>query len=63
MPPPCAKSTIGGSLGPILTGYIFDVTGSYRLAFVIFAILAVCAIIMASMLKPEIRKIDKDIPN
>ena len=55
--------TIGGSLGPILTGYIFDVTGSYRLAFVIFAILAVCAIIMASMLKPEIRKIDKDIPN
>jgi MFS family permease len=25
--------TIGGFIGPILTGYIFDLTGSYRLAF------------------------------
>ena len=29
-------------LGPVFAGYIFDVTGSYRLAFVSFA--ATCAI-------------------
>jgi MFS family permease len=38
-------ATLGAAAGPILTGWIFDVTGSYRLAFVMhtasFAIAAV----------------------
>jgi MFS family permease len=27
------SATVGGAVGPVLTGYIFDVTGSYSLAF------------------------------
>ncbi len=34
--------TVTTVLGPVLAGHIFDVTGSYRLAFTSFA--AVCAI-------------------
>jgi sugar phosphate permease len=33
--------TLGGVGGPIFAGYIFDLTGSYRIAFQIFAILAI----------------------
>ncbi len=45
-------STVGGSIGPLLTGRIFDVTGSYRLAFIIFAVIAVVALILSLLLKP-----------
>jgi MFS family permease len=41
----------GGAVGPLLTGYIFDVTGSYRIAFQICAIIAFSGIILASFLK------------
>jgi MFS family permease len=51
--------TAGGAVGPILTGYIFDVTHSYRLAFFIFIALAICALILASTLKQDIRKKDR----
>jgi cyanate permease len=32
---------IGNVVGPVLAGYLFDVTGSYKVAFVSFAALAV----------------------
>jgi len=44
--------TIGGSLGPLLTGYMFDVTGSYRLAFTIWAILSTIGLVLTVMIKP-----------
>ena len=31
---------IGNVVGPVLAGYLFDVTGSYRIAFIAFAVLA-----------------------
>lgn len=34
------SGTIGGSVGPLLTGYLFDVTGSYRIAFLLLTALA-----------------------
>ena len=33
--------TVGSVSGPIFAGYIFDLTGSYRIAFQVFVILAI----------------------
>jgi len=42
--------TAAGAVGPALAGRIFDVSGSYDLAFIICATLAAVSIIMASLL-------------
>ncbi|MFC1911043.1 MFS transporter, partial [Chloroflexota bacterium] len=44
--------TIGSATGPLLAGQIFDVTGSYRLAFIICIIPAVAGIILTLLVKP-----------
>ncbi len=44
--------TIGGALGPFLTGYIFDGTGSYQLAFVVCAAIGTVGLILAALLRP-----------
>jgi len=44
--------TIGGSLGPLIAGYIFDITGSYQLAFLIGAIVGIVGFILAAVLRP-----------
>ena len=44
--------TIGGAIGPVLTGAIFDITGSYQLAFLILLVLAIIGMILAVLLKP-----------
>jgi MFS family permease len=44
-------ATIGGAIGPILIGRIFDVTNSYNVAFLICAALAVVGLILALRLK------------
>ena len=41
---------IGGALGAPLAGYIFDVTGSYRLAFLISVVIGALAIILSLIL-------------
>jgi MFS family permease len=43
--------TAGGAIGPIVSGYIFDVTGSYRLAFIVCAALALGALVLAISLR------------
>jgi MFS family permease len=43
---------LGGSLGPWLTGYIFDVTGSYRTAFTLLLVLALSGFGMIACLRP-----------
>ncbi len=45
--------TIGGSLGPLMAGYIFDVTGSYQVAFLISAIIGIVGLILAAVLRPS----------
>jgi MFS family permease len=47
--------TIGASLGPIMTGYIFDVTGQYRLAFFILAALGIFGLIFTVFLRSPAR--------
>jgi MFS family permease len=43
---------IGGACGPIVSGYIFDVTGSYQLAFVGCILPALIALILGITIKP-----------
>lgn len=47
----CA-GTITGSISPILTGRIFDVTGSYRWAFLILLLAAIVGLIFTVLVKP-----------
>lgn len=44
--------TIGGAVGPILTGHIFDVTGNYRPAFWLITLTAGIGLALISSLKP-----------
>ena len=44
--------TIGAALGPVLTGYVFDSTNSYQIAFVICIMIAILGLILAAVLRP-----------
>ena len=44
--------TVGGSIGPVLSGRIFDITSSYQPAFLICLALSVVAIILMFFLRP-----------
>ena len=33
--------TIGNVIGPVFAGYLFDVTGSYKIAFITFTVIAI----------------------
>jgi MFS family permease len=43
----------GGALGPLLTGYICDVTNSYQMAFLLCAMMAFAGILLAILLKMD----------
>jgi MFS family permease len=43
--------TIGAAIGPIVTGYIFDVTGSYQGAFILCLIVSILGFIFSVLLK------------
>jgi MFS family permease len=45
-------STVGGGIGPVVAGRIFDITGSYQIAFIICVAMAIAALIMAIFIKP-----------
>ncbi len=46
--------SVGVAVGPLMTGYIFDATHSYQLAFIIVTITALLGIITTLLLKPAI---------
>ncbi len=48
--------TIGGAFGPLLGGYVFDVTGSYYTAFLVAAIVMAATFLLCLLLKPPQRK-------
>jgi MFS family permease len=49
------SSTIGGAIGPFMAGYIFDVTASYKIVFIILVILCTIALALTASLKPLIQ--------
>ncbi len=48
--------TVGTALGPFVAGYIFDLTGSYQIAFLISIAVSCAGIIFTTLLKPKITK-------
>jgi len=44
--------TAGMAVGPLLAGHIFDITGRYQLAFMIYVVILVIGLILTSLLKP-----------
>jgi len=46
-----AVGSIGGAIGPLLAGHIFDLTGSYRIPFFILAALGITDLILTMSLK------------
>ncbi len=53
------QNEFGGAIGPFLAGYIFDVTGSYQLAFFVSAALSIVGLMLAAALRaiksPEVK--------
>jgi len=48
--------TAGAAVGPVVTGYIFDLTGTYQLAFLVCAGFSIAGIILAALLRPTGRQ-------
>ena len=44
--------TSGAAFGPYITGLIFDITGSYQLAFLMCAAVAIIGLVMTTLIKP-----------
>jgi MFS family permease len=44
--------SVGGAFGPMLVGYLYDVTGSYQLGFVLCLMVSTASLIALSMVKP-----------
>jgi len=49
------SSTIGGAIGPFMAGYMFDMTHSYKIVFLILAVLCIIALFLTASLKPLLR--------
>ncbi len=47
--------TVGAAVGPVVTGYIFDITGDYQMAFLLCAALSVVGVILVAILRPTRR--------
>ncbi|MBI4470047.1 MAG: MFS transporter [Acidobacteria bacterium] len=54
--------TIGAAAGNILTGSLFDRTGSYELSFRLIVACALAALVMMAMLKPRVQVIAPERP-
>jgi MFS family permease len=45
------SGTLGGSAGPLLAGYIYDLTGTYRADFIILTLTSFMALLLVSRLR------------
>ncbi len=49
------SGTLGGAIGPLMAGRIFDLTGSYQLVFLILTAMALVGFILIATLRPPVR--------
>ena len=52
---------VGAAVGALVTGHVFDITGSYQTAFIICATLSAIGLILTVILRP-IKKISAPVP-
>jgi MFS family permease len=45
--------SFGRAAGPLMTGYLFDLTNSYQLAFLVCAVISLTGILFAACLRPS----------
>jgi MFS family permease len=50
------SATIGGAIGPLGAGHLFDVTNTYRVVFMIIAGAGMAALMLAATLTPLTRE-------
>jgi MFS family permease len=48
--------TVGAAIGPLLFGYIFDITGSYQIAFSVCTVLAVIAVVLTLLVRRPVAR-------
>jgi len=46
------SGTLGGAFGPVMAGRAFDVTGSYRLVFLVLTALTLIGFVLIVLLRP-----------
>jgi MFS family permease len=51
------SGTLGGAIGPLMAGHIFDLTGSYRLVFLILTAMAVVGFILITTLRAPAKNV------
>lgn len=51
-----ASGNFGGAIGPVVAGYIFDLTHSYQLVFLLLAAVCAIALLLTPFLKPAVRE-------
>jgi MFS family permease len=44
--------TLGGALGPVMAGYVFDISGGYGAAFWVCTLIAALGFMLVALLKP-----------
>jgi hypothetical protein len=47
--------TLGGAIGAVTSGVIFDITGSYHIAFTVFSGVGLAAILPLLMARPPVQ--------
>lgn len=47
------SGTLGGSIGPLLAGFLFDQTGTYKIVLIVLALMAVFGLFLVTLLRPE----------
>ncbi len=46
------SGTLGGAVGPLMAGRTFDVTGSYRMVFLVLSVLTLIGFVLIILLRP-----------